>query len=247
MAATYEGKHLGALYWRGNATHRVPQQLHRSNRELAMRKVAQISGTNAGLVLVQSGHDEVRHNTDHEHLFRQESFFHYLFGVEEPDCCGVIDVSTGKATLFVPKLPEEHAVWLGTIPTLDVFKSKYGVDDVLYSDSESIVKEIKRLEPECIHLLSGENTDSGLRMSPPSLQGLGLQALEDFKIETETLYQALCESRCKKNPEEVELMRYVSKISSRAHVEVMRACKPGMMEYQLEIGIILFLEFCQIK
>lgn len=54
---------------------------------------------------------------DHEHLFRQESFFHWAFGVREPDCYGAIDLDSGAATLFVPRLPESYAVWMGKIKT----------------------------------------------------------------------------------------------------------------------------------
>lgn len=62
-----------------------------------------------------------------------------------------------------------------------------------------------------------------------------------FEVATDVLYEALCDSRCTKTAEEVEVMRYVSKISSDAHVRVMKACKPGMMEFQLESE---FLHYC---
>lgn len=230
MAATYDGANL---YWRGQGTHRVAPQLHQSNREKALARVRQLSGKNAGVVLLEGGHDTCRHNTDHEDLFRQESFFHYLFGVEEPDCCGLIEVSTGKSTLFVPKLPDEFAVWLGTIPSLDVYKSKYGVDTVLYS--HDLEGEVKRLQPECVHLLEGTNSDSRALMKAPEFRDIKPELdLKHFNVVNTVLYQALCESRCTKTQEEVDLMKYVSKISSKAHVEVMKACKPGMFEYQLE-------------
>lgn len=43
----------------------------------------------------------------------QESFFHWAFGVIESGCYGVIDVDTGKSTLFVPRLPASYATWMG--------------------------------------------------------------------------------------------------------------------------------------
>ena len=33
--------------------------------------------------------------------------------MEEPDCYGALEVDTGKAMLFSPKLPAEYAVWMG--------------------------------------------------------------------------------------------------------------------------------------
>lgn len=166
MAATFDGKNL---YYRGPGTFAVAQRLHQANREKAMRHVKQklVDGEKSSqqdleYCLLQGGKDTCRHNTDHEDLFRQESFFHYLFGVEEPDCSGLIEVETCRTTLFVPRLPQEFAVWLGTIPSLETFKQKYGVDEVMYSDD--LAAELGRLKPQRVHLLEGTNTDSGLTM-----------------------------------------------------------------------------------
>jgi Xaa-Pro dipeptidase len=56
--------------------------------------------------------------------------FRYLFGSNLPDCLGAIEVDTGKAILFIPKLPEEYAVWLGVIRSTEYFKEKFALDDV---------------------------------------------------------------------------------------------------------------------
>lgn len=51
----------------------------------------------------------------HLYCCRQESYFHYLFGVQEEDCFGAVDLQTGLSHLFLPRLPESYAVWMGAI------------------------------------------------------------------------------------------------------------------------------------
>ena len=51
--------------------------------------------------------------------FRQESFFHWAFGVLEPDHYGAVDVNTGRSILFIPRLPEDYATVMGHIATLE--------------------------------------------------------------------------------------------------------------------------------
>ena len=43
----------------------------------------------------------------------QESYFHWLFGVTEADCFGMVDVDSAKAVMFIPRLPEDYATWMG--------------------------------------------------------------------------------------------------------------------------------------
>ena len=36
----------------------------------------------------------------------------YLFGVDYADCYGIIHINDGKSTLFIPKLSDEHKIWM---------------------------------------------------------------------------------------------------------------------------------------
>jgi Xaa-Pro aminopeptidase len=54
------------------------------------------------------------------------------------------------------------------------------------------------------------------------------------KTDTETMWPILSESRVYKNDEELEIMRWASKITCEAHCNVMRNVKPGQRESQLE-------------
>jgi Xaa-Pro aminopeptidase len=52
--------------------------------------------------------------------------------------------------------------------------------------------------------------------------------------DNEMMHNILSESRVYKNDEEMEIMRWASKITCEAHCNVMRNVKPGQRECQLE-------------
>ncbi len=106
--------------------------------------------------------------TDHEPLFRQESFFAHLFGVTEAGCYGTIEVPSGHATLFVPRLPKEYAVWMGAILPPPHYAAKYGVDAALFVDelaaffgAHPSIAAAAAGGPPAVHTLHGLNSDSG--------------------------------------------------------------------------------------
>jgi len=65
----------------------------------------------------------------------QEPYFHWTFGVSEPDCYGLIQVSSGEAHLFFPRVEEAHTVWLGKPLSLDEYKCRYKVNYASYVDT----------------------------------------------------------------------------------------------------------------
>ena len=44
----------------------------------------------------------------------------------------VLEVATGRATLFIPRLPAAYAVWMGKILGTDDFLGMYDVGNVMY-------------------------------------------------------------------------------------------------------------------
>lgn len=125
-----------SVFERGLFTLRVPMELHNLNRKRLveeLRKVPSLKGKTA-VVILQGGPSTTRYCSDHEPLFRQESYFHWTFGVQEPDFLGAVNIATGKSFLFAPRLPESYAVWMGKLATLSDIKSKYEVDECFYVD-----------------------------------------------------------------------------------------------------------------
>lgn len=88
---------------------------------------------------------------------RQESFFHYLFGVEEEDYFGAIDLRTQQTILFMPRLPQAYSVWMGHIHGPEHMRERYAVDDVFYT--EQMPDKLAELDPPALHVLHGVNSD----------------------------------------------------------------------------------------
>lgn len=152
----------------------------------------------------------------------QEAYFYYLFGVTEMDCYGVIDFHNEKSVLFVPKLDNYYKIWM-TLMTLDDMKKKYPlIDEIYYTDD--LEAYFKKQVPEMVYVNKGVNSDSGLTT---------MIAEDKFykdvcqKTDENFMHNIIAESRVYKNDEEMEIMRWASKITCEAHCNVMRNVKPG--------------------
>lgn len=188
----------------------------------------------SSIVLLQGGQATTRHCTDHEDLFRQESYFHWCFGVIEPDFYGAIEVDTGNSILFAPLLHEDYAIWMGKIQPLSFFEKKYQVNEVYFTNQ---IKEVFDKKSPCTILtLFGKNTDSGNFSREATFEGI-----EKFKVNNSILHPHISECRVYKTDLELEVLRYANKISSEAHREVMKNVKPGSYEFQMES---IFADYC---
>lgn len=232
-----DGPKCTGAYNLGFHTHSVPLALHDLNRKRLIQRLKDKKVDEKAVVLLEGGKssDFQRYSSDVCHVpFRQESYFHWMFGVLEPDFYGALDVETGKSVLFIPRLPESYLVWSGKIHPPEHFKSKYGVDEVHYVDE--MISVFKCLSPSVILTLYGLNTDSGLYTREACFKGMN-----GFKVNNTILHPEITECRVIKTDLEMDVMRYANRISSDAHKKVMTTVKPGIYEYQAES---IFLQYC---
>ena len=157
----------------------------------------------------------------------------------EPNCWGIIELPTGRATLLIPRLAPEYAVWMGKLLT-EQFRTRYHVDACSFTDDLTPTLESAiNTSAGPVHIMSGVNSDSDLNIAevlpvhdsiPPGMI-----------VDSTALYAIAAECRVLKSADEIDIMRYVAWVSSAAHASVMADTRPGMMEYQLEA---LFLFHC---
>ncbi|KAK2853522.1 hypothetical protein Q5P01_006183 [Channa striata] len=158
-----------AVYWLGNDTLRVSAALFAENRERLCRALrAKDEVVPHSMVVLQGGEQK-------QSDMLAESFFHWAFGVTEADCSGAIDVDSGKSILFVPKLPESYATWMGDLaaeencrllsllPHCASRSSNYSL-----SASSQIADVLSNLKPAVLLTLGVERVnEAGLRRMEP--------------------------------------------------------------------------------
>ena len=123
MENTFGSFHLGGK------THVVPMEMHKEIRAKIFKEFNALENSQNSFAVFEGGKTLMRHDTDHEIEFRQESFFQYLFGVKESNwydplffsflCLsnryGVLDFTAQKTYLFIERLPESYAWWMGKV------------------------------------------------------------------------------------------------------------------------------------
>uniref|UniRef100_H2ZPY4 Xaa-Pro dipeptidase n=1 Tax=Ciona savignyi TaxID=51511 RepID=H2ZPY4_CIOSA len=274
----------------------VSMSLFANNRKRLCDKLKAKKVPENSIVLLQGGQQTQQDSTDRDITFRQESYFQWCFGVTEPDCFGTIEVASGKAVLFIPKLPKEYQVWMGEIYPPSHFQAKYAVDDVKFVQDviSQISEELKRINAGVLLTLNGLNTDSGHTTREAAFDGISSSLLNNyfthqvstfvicyllltvenvlifnsykklswhsmsksfmmlhfhiipmlwsyfsefivfplnsFTVNNELLHPVISECRVIKTEQELQVMRYVNRVSSDAHKELMRRIRPGWMD-----------------
>lgn len=174
----------------------------------------------SGAVYIQGAETMYRYGTDYEFPFRQESNFWYLTGANEAECSLILDLKTEEYHLFVPERDAQYAVWHGYVKTKEQYQEQYKPDHLHYSNE--ILTVLKSLNPEVVYCLNDEQAEF--------VEDLN----RSFKVDTDTLVDALTYCRVIKTEWELDQMREACRVNDEAYIEVMKAIKPGMHEYEIK-------------
>ncbi|KAI9230092.1 MAG: peptidase M24, structural domain-containing protein [Piptocephalis tieghemiana] len=160
-----------------------------------------------------------RHNTDVDLAFRQESNFIYHSGAEDPGFHLIYDLNEETLHLFSPVRPEDEVMWMGEGESLASIQARLDVDSVKYvTDMASYLDSAAF---DTIHVLPTTSLDA-------------LGPTHSAKADKTHLADATTEARVIKDEKEISLLRYANKISSDAHIALMRAAKRATNERELD-------------
>jgi len=179
---------------------------------------------------------EITRSHDLHFRFRQDSDFFYLTGFEEPDSIAVIAPGRAqKYTLFVRPRDPAQEIWVGRRAGVEGAKKEFGADEAF---------PIEEFDQKLLDLLDGAEKLYYRLGTYPELDKRIIEAISSVRILNRKPIQVpqtiidtaviVHELRVIKSDEEIELMQKAADIAAEAHVEAMKAVRPGMKEYEME-------------
>lgn len=193
-----------------------------------------------GAALFQAAPEATR-SRDTQYPYRPDSDFYYLTGFAEPEAFLLLlpNRPQGECILFCRPRNKEREQWEGL---------RLGPEGALLQLQFDEAFDIHSLDDQLIALLDGRShvyyplgqyasLDERVMRSLNSLRAkarLGAKPPEHF-VDSQALLHA---QRLIKSPAEVRVMQQACSIAANAHVQAMRLCRPGLMEYQLEGHIL---------
>lgn len=195
--------------------YKIPKELYIVNRDNVLSYFPKENSA----ILLKGGNIIAKYDTDREYVFEQESNFRYLFGINQPDCYGMINLNDRKTILFVSKkLNNLRHKYVNGPSMNDIMNAKknYGIDEILLTDhlhSYLTSKSIKNLY---------------------ILNSLTIDLLPSVSFDDKKLKNVLTKCRVIKSKYELNLMRKLNDVASAAHNEIQKLIHSGLNEGQLE-------------
>ncbi len=187
------------------------------------------------VAIIPSAREATRSN-DTQYRFRQDSDFLYLTGFEEPEAIAVVaPAREQKYTLFVRPRDPEREIWDGRRAGVEGAKSEYGADEALptVEFDEKLQDILDGAEKLYYRLGVNPDLDDTIIRQIARMRALNRKPIHPPQtiVDPATIVH---EMRVLKSPEEIELMQRAADIAAEAHVEAMKAARPGMKEYEIE-------------
>ena len=187
-------------------------------------------------VAIIPGAREATRSNDTHYRFRQDSDFFYLTGFEEPDAIAVIRSSQSpKYTLFVRPRDPEREIWDGRRAGVEGAREEFGAEESfpIAEFDEKLNDILDGSERLYYRLGVNSDLDDTIIRQIARMRAINRKPIHPPQtiIDPATIVHEL---RVLKTPEEIEIMQRAADIAAEAHVEAMKAARPGMNEFEIE-------------
>ena len=192
------------------------------------------------IALVTAAPPRIRNN-DAEYLYRQNSDFYYLTGLQEHDALLALipGRKQGETVLFCQEKNKEKELWTGVLLGPEAASTELGVDDAFpISDIDDILPGLIEGRDRVYYSMGKDDHFDNQVMDwvkvIRSKAKQGAHPPGEFLV----LDHLLHELRLLKSNAEISLMEQAAKISGEGHRRAMAYCKPGIKEYELEAELV---------
>jgi len=201
------------------------------------KHLMELIGSN-GIAILVAAPERVR-SRDTLYVYRQDSDFYYLTGFGEPEAVAVLTPgrSQGEFLLFCRERDPDREQWDGPRAGPEGAVTAYGADDAFpIADLDDILPGLLERSDRVYYSIGGNEFDQKLLAF--------IKALNEKRqsghapSELVALDHLLHEMRLFKSRAETGTMRQAARIAVSAHSRAMRACQPGMKEYELEAEFV---------
>lgn len=187
----------------------------------------------SGLLLFLGNGESPANYASNAFRFRQDSSFLYFFGLDRPDCVGVLDVEAGTDCLYGDDPTLDDLIWTGPQPSLREQAEKAGVKSAfplkdLYYTVASALKKGRR-----VHFLPPYRAEQVLQLG--SLLGIAPDRVKDYV--SEELVRSVVALREVKEEVEIEEIDRACDIGYLMHTTAMKVCRPGLTERDVAAAI----------
>jgi Xaa-Pro dipeptidase len=205
----------------GHGTNKYPAKAH-------ARRVAEATGSTSAIIGLEGVKTVPYSNSDQPRHFRQDRYFYYITGCNEPGCYVTYEVARDFLILWLPKSDPRRVFYDGRGSTPEEAMAKYDIDEARYiKPGVDIAWLVKILGASIKNTLLLDRQTS--THSPPA------------PASPDILRHAMDSCRAIKDADEIELIREANRISSEAHRQVLKQLSRFDREAQAE-G--LFLNTC---
>lgn len=206
-------------------------------RERRTRVCEALRAAGGGVALLPTAPERLR-NADSEHPYRHDSAFYYLTGFSEPGAWLLLDAD-GRSLLLCRPVDPEREIWDGYRLGPDAAPAELGIDEALpLASLDEVVPRRLADQPAVWFPFGGHDglaaQVSGWLAAVRARSRAGVSA----PAQQRDLSPVLDEHRLFKDAHEIALMRRAGQIAGAAHVRAMRACRPGLREYELEAELL---------
>lgn len=210
------------------------------NIEIFARRRRLLAERARGSAIIIPSHPEMIRNNDVHHPYRQDSNLFYLTGWEEPESIFVFRPGqTPETVMFVRPKDIERETWDGFRYGPEGCAREFKVDKTfLITDFDKEITELLKPVDRVYYRFNIDDSFDRKLMS--ILEGVrrshGRSGRGNLPVMDS--WELIGELRYLKTADDIELMRRACGVTARAHVDVMKATKPGVSEKKL-LGVFL--------